>query len=109
MKRPLRLWLCLSLFVSLVGIRLWTDLSFPFVTYEYHYTGQVLDYFDRGAGRQVEAVPISQPDNPTWLNGIRNGWVNLLVTVLFVCVLYFEVNYRQNRSQSSPLELPRRA
>lgn len=92
MKRSKLLWFFVAIFVIVLSLWLGSG-QYPYPVYEYHQTGEVLEWFDRAAGLEVDAVPIFVPDNPLWVDIIRKI-APLTLVVLFMAILYIIVRER---------------
>lgn len=103
MKRPFKLWIAIGILFVIGGVWLWQGSAYPHTIYEYHYTGRVLDqYIDRAAGLEVEAEPIWEPHNPTWVDMMRSGFVRLFLLGLVIYIIYLEATFRDKRRKYPP-------
>ena len=93
-KHPKTAWTIVAIFVIMLGLWLFASYNYPHTLYEYHQTGEVVEYFDRAAGLEVETVPIFVPDNPLWVDIIRRI-APFSLFALFLAILYFAIEDRR--------------
>lgn len=94
MKQSKALWAFVGLFVLVLSVWLYSHFNYPYPIYEYHQTGEVVEFFDRVSGLYVDAVPVFVPDNPLWVDIIRKIAPFGLV-VLFMSALYVFIRKRE--------------
>jgi len=70
---------------------------YPHTIYECYRTDEVVDaYMDRASGYRVVAIPVWEPDNPTWVDIVRK-WVPETLFVLGLAMLGWECDFRDRR------------
>jgi len=92
--RRIALAVLVSLFVGLLAVWLYADARYEYPVYEMRETGRLLDYLDRYAGWEREAIPVYEPDNPTWVNTVRRI-APLSLFVLACAGLYMAVQVKR--------------
>ena len=99
MKRSKPLWVLVAIFIVILSLWLASG-QYPYPVYEYHQTGEVIEWFDRAAGLEVDAVPIFVPNNPPWVNVVRRiAPITLFVGGLAILYVLIE---RRNKKLEHP-------
>jgi len=92
------------IFVAILATWLWQDAHYPHTIYEYHETGEtVIRYDGRDEGNVVQAVPISIPNNPQWVQFIR-GFAPVGIFILIGLILWQATRNNKIRAHK-PLEI----
>jgi len=106
MRYKFLLFLLIVCFIALVGTCVYQGTAYPHPQYRYQPVpeDEWSYYLDRGLpGPVVKAIPISTPDNPTWVDIMRSGWFRIVLLVLFIFILHLLTrNYRSNRPEHTP-------
>jgi len=91
--RTLLLWGLIAILLVTFAIWLWQDFNYPHTIYEYIQTDKfVSKYEGRVGGFAVEAVPIWEPDNPPWVNFLRE-WAIRIMLILGFSILIVGVSF----------------
>ena len=98
MKRPVILWVLLSIFLLILGIWLWQSSVYPYPIYREHQTDEVVEQYDREAGYLVESELVWQPDNPLWVD-LTQRWAPLALLLLFLSMVGVEGIYQSKKLQ----------
>ena len=93
MKHPKVLWSLVAILVIILALWLYSG-KYPYPVYEYQQTGEVVEFFDRAANLEVEAVPIFVPNNPLWVYIIRKI-APFTLFALVLAILYFAIESRK--------------
>lgn len=89
-------WIVLAAFAIILTLWLISSFNYPWTTYLYNPTGEVVEFFDRASGLYVDAVPVLVPDNPLWVDIIRKIAPFSLFVLGLTCI-YFATEGRKRK------------
>jgi hypothetical protein len=93
------------LFVACIALTIHARVAYPQPIYEYiypgdpRYTGEVVEWFDRASGWEVQQVLVYDPENPAWVDILQSGISFLILVGLFIFVALSGPKIRQSRFQ----------
>ena len=102
MKRPRILRFLIVLWLVILTLWLSQGAIYSHTLYEVKQAGEVIErYGNRGAGLEVEAIPIYEPDNPLWVDITRS--IAPVILFLLPCyIIAIEFDFRKKRKAPSP-------
>lgn len=84
--------LTLILFVTAIILTIHAEVAYPKPIYEEiypsdpRYTGEVVEWFDRASGWNVQRILVYDPDNPGWVEVFQSGMSFFILFGLFILV-----------------------
>lgn len=97
--------IAILLFIACIVLTIHARVAYPQPIYEQiypsdpRYTGEVIEWFDRASGREVQSVLVYDPENPTWVEVLQSGMGFFILVGLFIFVALSDPKIRQSRFQ----------